>query len=156
MYSCTLVLMYSCTHLVNVYHTATVRLLYLRKNIPVYILYTSGPANNLRIPNAPTECHPLHQDTVGRPRGRPCHPGSASRHHPQCLADTVSAPPHQRGYPPRLVVLSPPKLSPPELTGPKCAAAVHAAAVAAATLSQSPECKACCSRKPTGCYTQEN
>ena len=59
MYSCTLVLMYSCTHLVNVYHTATVWRLCLRKKPSVYILYISGPANNLKIPNTPTECpHP--------------------------------------------------------------------------------------------------
>ena len=59
MYSCTLVLMYSCTHIVNVYDTATVRRLYLRNNTSVYILYISGPANNLKISNTPTECpHP--------------------------------------------------------------------------------------------------
>ena len=58
-YSCTPVLMYSCTHLVNVYHTATVWRLCLRKKPLVYILYISGPANNLKIPNTPTECpHP--------------------------------------------------------------------------------------------------
>ena len=59
MYSCTPVLMYSCTHIVNVYDTATVRRLYLRNNTSVYILYISGPANNLKISNTPTECpHP--------------------------------------------------------------------------------------------------
>ena len=59
MYSCTDVLLYSCTHIVNVYDTATVRRLYLRNNTSVYILYISGPANNLKISNTPTECpHP--------------------------------------------------------------------------------------------------
>ena len=59
MYSCTDVLLYSCTHIVNVYDTATVWRLYLRNNTSVYILYISGPANNLKISNTPTECpHP--------------------------------------------------------------------------------------------------
>ena len=59
MYSCTDVLLYSCTHIVNVYDTATVRRLYLRNNTSVYILYISGPTNNLKISNTPTECpHP--------------------------------------------------------------------------------------------------
>ena len=158
MYSCTLVLMHSCTLLVNVCHTAPASI--STKNISVYILYISGPANNLKILATPTECllHP-HPDSVARPRGRQCHPGSSSQRHPQCRADTVSAPPRQRGHPPHRrmsAVLSHPKLSPLKLTGPKYAAAVQAAASAAATLFLSPGCKACCYQKPAGCYTQGN
>ena len=46
MYTCTHVLMYSCTLIVNVRHTATASM--STKNISVYILYISGPANNLK------------------------------------------------------------------------------------------------------------